>query len=238
MKFDEKYLLKILDAHAEDTDAITKGYPAGCGRILSLIMHCLIMDKKPRYMVEFSPAAGGSTIGLALAMKKLQKPGCFSTFEIKDKPEWRRVHSDNMNKYGLENYVERIIGDALVETPRVVKQNNLHGKIDFCFVDSDHGAAFAHRYIKEIFPLFAPDCTICIHDIAAKTSDPYGEFNTNMIPDPRTDELLHALVGGKDTCSASLPWNQKILSKIKEKTSVDIVKNEVRGAPVAIVLNP
>jgi predicted O-methyltransferase YrrM len=253
MKLTEEKILELIDKYvdAKEVEGITKGAGPGCGRILSLIMHCLIMDKNPEHVLEFSPAVGGSTIGLGLAMKRLGKPGCLTTIEIQDREDWDKRFSKNMEDNDLNDYVERIIGDALIEIPRIVIERNL--KIDFCFIDSDHGQKFANRYINEVFPLLSEDCTVCIHDIAAKSDDPHGPFATNMIPCPQNDEwkaiwkwtqrenidytLLHALIGGQDTKSINIPRNKKIIRKINEKTDTNILQLETRAAPVAIVFN-
>ncbi|MHA2009820.1 MAG: O-methyltransferase [Candidatus Hodarchaeales archaeon] len=253
MRISERDMLHLIEKYVdeESVKGIVSGAGPGCGRILSLIMYCLIIHKKPRHVLEFSPAAGGSTIGLGLAMKKLGKPNCLTTIEIQDREDWHKRFDKNMKDNGIEDYVEKITGDALVEIPRIIKERNL--KIDFCFIDSDHSATFAKRYIEEIFPLLAlPGCIICIHDIAAKSKDPYGPFATNMIPKPENDEwksiwkwvqkenidytLLHALIGGQDTRSINIPWNKRIIQKINTKINNNILKCETRGAPVAIVI--
>lgn len=118
------------------------------------ITFLLNVDNKPNKIVEFSPAYGWSTITLCLAVKNNNK-GHVYTYDIQDKCV------ENLNKVGLSEYYTFKKGD-------VSTQFNNFMDADYIFIDSDHSAGFARKYINELInPILKTKqkTTFCIHDV-------------------------------------------------------------------------
>lgn len=203
----------------------------GIHAIDALFLYCSTIVKAPKYVIEFSPHHGRSTICIASALKYLNQGGRVATFELNSTfgEEFNRVISEHK----VSDQVEIIFGDALETIPRFIHDHELNQKVGLLFVDSDHSEKFADQYVKKIFPLMEPKCTIGIHDIGAIKSGGIGEFNTSLIvrnnnweeyktiqkwvKDHDTDYiLLHGLMGGMCEGSANLPTNNKLYDIIEK----------------------
>ncbi|MFQ3573577.1 MAG: class I SAM-dependent methyltransferase [Thermodesulfovibrionales bacterium] len=198
-----------------------------------LILYTLIRQLKPKHCIEFSPFRGFSTVFIYKALEKNSVDFTFKTFDLAQCSEFTEM----MRLFSIP--LEVRVGDAIKEVPRYIRENNLEGKIDFCFVDSCHEYDFARSYIEEIFPLLGDDCVIAIHDMYYKPDDitlPFDHYApirySNICENPasigeakalreyfcRNDKYIlfstHRLFGGIGHCCYPIPLNNKLLSGI------------------------
>lgn len=210
----------------------------------ALIMYLLILENKPKNIIEFGTYRGYSTSWLTLAASKLGTT--ITTFEksigvIKD------FFNKNIEKLGLSEHVRVIQGDALKNIPSHIDKNNLD--IDFCFIDSDHSKGTANNYTQKIFPTFNDNCIICIHDISSKTKHTPYNFETNTKGHIRGEHqgvqawankmkvdytLSHVIIGGQFEKSDSIPINQSFYEKLSNIFGFNVQEFN-RSAPVMLI---
>ena len=144
-----------------------------------LLMYLLILEYKPRHVIEFSPMLGYSTRYLASALKILDKPNSMITVE--KNLDYFTKTGERLDKLGLLHICHVLKGDAIsVVKKEIITRNR---QVDFIFIDSDHSYEFGKRYIKEIFPLLASGCIVMVHDICGmyKNTNPYSrDFRTSL----------------------------------------------------------
>lgn len=200
----------------------------------ALIMMCLILEERPSHAIEFAPYRGYSTCFIARACREVGAQ--FTTFE-KNRSIVDGFLKKNLERFGLQDDVEIVVGDALTRVPEYIKK---HGcDVGFTFIDCEHSKRFAQSYVKEIFPLLLPDSLICVHDISAKKRGQHSDFETNTkgrVGDEykvvlewtkkrSVDYVLtHAIFGGKFEISADLPVNNELYEKIAEAVGIDLRK--------------
>ncbi len=109
----------------------------GIAPLECFLMMLKILDTQPRQIIEFSPNHGYSTSAIATAKQILGEPNEFATFEIN--PVFVQKTQARLSSLGLSSYCKVICGDALEQIPQFASTNDWHN-IDFCFIDSDHGA--------------------------------------------------------------------------------------------------
>ncbi len=253
MKLSENFFAELFeryipDADSSDLNEIYKSDGCSCGRLCGLLLYLLVLEFKPNRVLEFSSAYGYSTACLAFAMRRLGKKDSMITCEIDDKKFKSKLEA-RIHRNQLHEYLNVVWGDALHTLPKVLRDGTK--EVDFCFVDSCHKEWFADRYIKEIFPLMSERCVICVHDIAAKTADPQGDFNTNephnggewralkrwLRENDLSYTLVHSIFGGKEDRSNKLPVNEKLYSRVNQVLGIDIRKDvaETKKAPVLLI---
>ncbi len=199
-------------------------------------LYFMIRLLKPRNIIEFSPFEGLSTAIIYTALEDNKQPYTFATFDLEEFEGF----TERMRHYNIPLRV--IAGDAINTVPAYLKQNNLIGKIDFCFVDSEHTYEFASRYTKAIFPLLSDDCVIMFHDMCCcpeVTTEPfihYGPVRPSEITGHinsygegayiskffRTAKgyglfLTHRLFGGFGLLSPKLPLNMTLISELTKE---------------------
>ncbi len=235
-----QYLLKIFEENADDLDPVCRRlvveqddqrFKTTVSVIDCLIMYFMIIDRRPKTIIEFSPYRGYSTCFIAAAARKIDVK--FTTFDISSVVV-KKFLDPNLRRHGLQDNVDVVVGDAFKTIPRYLKD---HGWVpEFAFVDCEHSKATSNKYTKEIFPLLDPAATICIHDITAVKRDQHDGFNTNVkgkIHDEYKGvsdwtkrkkvvySLTHALLGGKFERSKNLPVNDEFYSKASDILGLD-----------------
>lgn len=212
----------------------------GISAFEAVLLYILVLDREPRFTIEFSPNKGYSTFAISSALRILNKPATFATFEISEKCV--NYTKERLLKHDLSNYCEVIHGDAIVEIEKYLKINNKH--VDLCFIDSDHGKEFAQKYINRLFPLFSRGSLIAVHDIAAEKHSDNGlvEFKTSLgsgiyqsgeeialhefLKENKTRYcVLHSITGGVHE-NANLKYNDKFFKEIENITNIDF-KNPI-----------
>lgn len=193
---------------------------------------------KPSHVVEFSPYHGLSTTFLYEALKANNKNFTFATFDLEEFEGF----TERMKRYNLPLKV--IPGDAINTVPSYLQQSGLIGKIDFCFVDSEHSYEFASSYCKNIFPLLSKDCIIMFHDICYcpfRITEPFthygpvhpreivghifsygeGRYLSEYFSEKKNYKLflLHKLFGGFGLFSPKLPTNREFIERLTQEIS-------------------
>lgn len=137
----------------------------GISRVDGEIVYMLIREMGIRHAIEFSPNEGYSTGFTYSALKKNHETFTFATFDMELSPFFvDRMHQFNMTvSFGK--------GDALENIPKYLEANDLIGKIEFCFIDSDHSYRFAERYCRDLMPLMSEQCVYFIHDLCYRPYD-------------------------------------------------------------------
>lgn len=223
-----------------------------------LFLYCLIRETKPKNVIEFAPYRGCSTVYIYKALQANGTEFNFRTFDIAETSEFTEAMRQ------LEIPLKVTCGDALKTVPQYIKESNLEGKIDLCFVDADHSYEFAKRYTEEILPLLGDRCIIIAHDMYYSPVnfdlpfDHYAPINPEDITEnpasigeakalrefflKRNDYVLfstHRLFGGIGDCSPILPLNISLL----EQLGMDELYSLERGkfwnqAPLLLVAFP
>jgi predicted O-methyltransferase YrrM len=140
-------------------------HDGGISRVDGELVYMLMRELGVRNAIEFSPNEGYSTAFVYAALQANSPDSTFATFDLEVYPAFLT----RMSRLGMEATIFR--GDALVNIPRYLDTRELTGKIDFCFIDSDHSYDFAKRYCKELFPLLGPRCVFYIHDMCYRPHD-------------------------------------------------------------------
>jgi len=157
MKIDTEYLINLIAKHKDHLSLsamkpLFQTVKGDCTNVPDcILMYLLILEHKPRHVVEFSPMLGYSTRYLASALKILDKPDSMITVEINQNYFTRT--GERLNKAGLLHICHVLSGDAISVVKKEITTRNR--QVDFIFIDSDHSYKFGLRYIKEIFPLLA-----------------------------------------------------------------------------------
>ncbi|MCA8942800.1 MAG: class I SAM-dependent methyltransferase [Planctomycetes bacterium] len=115
------------------------------------ITYLLLRDEEPETVVEISPCGGWST--------------CWILNALRDNGHGRVISFD-------------VIQDSLVKVPDdlaagirdfhlgdVKVSPHLPDSIDYCFLDSDHSAEFAHWYLGAVLPRVHSGAVVSVHDI-------------------------------------------------------------------------
>lgn len=245
-------ILNLFDEQMINTDEMDVhtilSEKGGIDPLEGMLLYLTILKTKPQLAIEFSPQKGYSSMCIGMGLRQLAKINGYKkcpelyTFEINKK------YKDNLDTMILQHNlfnVNVIFGDALEEIPSVLA--GLSIKPDLCFIDSDHRAEFARRYIKEIFPLLNPGCQVVVHDLcASKLSENNScvDFKTSLLNQgnashcsgeekPLYDYLahvdysvLHAITGGNHE-GAKLPVNEEFYEDIQSFTGIDFKSNRI-----------
>lgn len=253
MKIDTKYLINLVTKHKDHLSLdvmkpLFQTVKGDCTNVPDcLLMYLLILEYKPRHVVEFSPMLGYSTRYLASALKILDK-GSMITVEINQ--NYFMKTGERLDKAGLLHICHVLSGDAINVVKKEITTRNR--QVDFIFIDSDHSYEFGKRYIKEIFPLLAPGCIVMVHDICGWSDkvDPHSiDFRTSLrsvapkfaeyravkeflIATQLDHTLTHPLFGGHwqdcawrisgDEVSPKLPENEEFYSAYREIVGYDL----------------
>jgi len=222
-----------------------------------LFLYSVIRNIKSKNVIEFSPFKGYSTTFIYKALEKNGQDFTFATFDIATYPEF----TETMQIFNIP--IKVIEGDALETVPEYIRSKGLEGKINLCFIDSDHGYQFAESYIKKIFPLLGKDCIIIIHDMyfcpddyeclvnhyeSIKGSNISG--NCHAVGEGRAlrkhfledkDYKLfstHKLFGGITSDGVPLPINTELISSLPLKSVFLEGKSHWKFAPMMIMAVP
>ncbi len=191
---------------------------------------------RPKNVIEFSPFHGLSTAHIYTALEANGQDYTFATFDLEE--------FEGFSKRMLEHHIplKVIAGDAIKTIPEYLKANNLIGKIDFCFVDSEHTYEFAELYTKAIFPLLADDCVFMFHDMCycpERIEEPFNHYGP-VKPSEITGHsnsfgegaylssflralkgyrffLTHRLFGGFGLLSPKLPINLQLVEALEKE---------------------
>ncbi len=125
------------------------------GDIEAEITYLLIRESKPKNMVEISPYRGWSTSWILNALKD-NDSGKLYSYDLTDYAT-ETIPSDLTE--GRWSFFEGDIYDNLDRVPQ---------EIDYLFLDSDHSAEFARRYIKDLFPRLKNGALVSVHDVFEK----------------------------------------------------------------------
>lgn len=140
-------------------------HDGGISRVDGELVYMLLREMDARNVIEFSPNQGYSTAFLAQALVANGSEKLVATFDLELYPKF----VSRMQGLGLDALFHK--GDALVNIPRYLAEHDLVGRIDFCFIDSDHSYDFARRYCAEIMPLLGEQCAYFIHDLCYRPLD-------------------------------------------------------------------
>lgn len=199
-------------------------------------LYFFVRHFRPKNVIEFSPFEGLSTVILYEALRANNEPFSFATFDLQEFEGFTR----RMQRYGIDLRVNT--GDALKTVPQYLKKKDLLGKIDLCFVDSEHSYEFAKGYCREVFPLLGEDCILVFHDMCycpSKITDPfdhYGPVDPSEIVGHYSSYgegkavseyfsqkggykifLTHKLFGGFGLLSPKLPINQALIEDLTKE---------------------
>ena len=235
-----QYLLKIFKENADDLDPVCRRLAAEqddqrfkttVSVIDCLIMYFMIIDRRPKTIIEFSPYRGYSTCFISAAARKIG--AIFTTFDS-SRNVVESFLSPNLQRHDLQDCVDIVIGNVFKTLPKYLESKKWMP--EFAFVDCEHSRATADKYTKQLFPLLHESATICIHDITAVKRDQHNGFNTNVqgkIHDEYKGvsdwtkrkkvvySLTHALLGGKFERSKNLPVNDEFYSKASDILGLD-----------------
>ena len=128
-----------------------------------LILYALILENKPKYIVEFSPMLGYSTCWLASAMKEIGRKHCM--FSVEQNTSYFNRATKRIKNAGLSEYCDVLHGNALDVVPKIIIERKWENQVGLAFIDSSHTKNFANQYIQKIFPLLS-SCLAMVHDIA------------------------------------------------------------------------
>jgi predicted O-methyltransferase YrrM len=194
---------------------------------------------RPKNIIEFSPYHGLSTAHIYTALEANGQGYTFATFDLEE--------FEGFSKRMLEHHIpiKVIAGDALKTIPEYLRNNRLIGKIDFCFVDSEHTYEFAERYSRSIFPLLSNECVLMFHDMCycpEQIEEPFnhygpvkaleitghcnsfgeGAYLSSYLKVLKGYKffLTHRLFGGFGLLSPKLPINKEL---------IDDLEREVKG---------
>lgn len=208
-------------------------HDGGISRVDGELVYMLMRELNVREAIEFSPNQGYSTAFLAQALVANGGESLLATFDLEMFPKF----VERMQGLGLDAWFHK--GDALVNIPRYLAERDLVGKVDFCFIDSDHTYDFARRYCREIMPLLGEDCVYFIHDLCYRPLDitsfsHYGAINPFEIGGtamavgeaaflvehfvthaPRYALYsTHRCFGDQHECSTRLPRNEALIATL------------------------
>lgn len=161
-KYEEELSCETLSAMKQSAEGEHDG---ALSRVDAELVYMLVRELGARKAIEFSPNYGYSTAFVAAALKQNQPEYTFATFDL----ELYRSFLERMQRFNLQALFTQ--GDALTNVPLYLVENDLVGKIDFCFIDSDHSYDFARRYCVEILPLLGERCVYFIHDMCYRPQD-------------------------------------------------------------------
>ncbi|MCX8069356.1 MAG: class I SAM-dependent methyltransferase [Thermodesulfovibrionales bacterium] len=196
-------------------------------------LYFIIRHFRPKHVIEFSPYEGLSTAFIYEALKANNQDFTFATFDLEEFEGFTK----RMKNYGIDLKVNT--GDAIETVPKYLKDKGLIGKVDFCFVDSEHTYTFASKYCKEIFPLLSEKCILMFHDMCycpLEITEPFdhygpvkpqeivghvishgeGKYVSEYFSSKKGYEifLLHKLFGGFGLLSPKLPINETLISDL------------------------
>lgn len=206
-------------------------HDGGISRVDGELVYMVLRAMDARHVVEFSPNQGYSTAFLAQALVANGAEELVATFDLYLFPGF----VSRLQGLGLDALFHK--GDALENIPRYLAEHNLWGRIDFCFIDSDHSYDFARRYCTEIMPLLGEDCVYFIHDLCYRPMDVtrfshYGAINPFEIggtavalgeaaylseyfvahADRYSLYSTHRCFGDQHECSTRLPRNEELIA--------------------------
>ncbi len=137
----------------------------GISRVDGEIVYMLVREMGIRHAIEFSPNEGYSTAFIYSALQKNHDTFTFATFDMALSPFFMK----RMRQFGMNVFFGE--GDALENIPKYLDTRDLVGKIEFCFIDSDHSWDFARRYCDSLLPLMSECCIYFIHDMCYRPHD-------------------------------------------------------------------
>jgi predicted O-methyltransferase YrrM len=223
----------------------------GIDPLEGMLLYLQVLERQPILSIEFSPHKGYSTMCIGLAIKAWAEQDLmhnfpiFYTFEINEKI--RKQLEERIQKYNLELYVNVIWGDAIKQIPETLADYNV--KPSFVFVDSDHRAEFAERYINNVFPLLNKDALVVVHDLRSTSLNPENprtEFDTSLLSRGNASHcsgeeqplkkwlnengkdycVLHAITGGNHE-GARLKRHEEFYDQLRKITSVDFRRSNI-----------
>ncbi|MBU1067385.1 class I SAM-dependent methyltransferase [Patescibacteria group bacterium] len=222
---------------------IVNGKKRGISIVDALILYLLIIDNNPSHIIELGAETGFSTNVIALALRKLDKKKCFTTFEANVKHQ--KPLMDRLAHNKTINFVNIHIGHAEKDVVPYLQDKS---KVDFCFIDCCHSKEFGKWYTEKLMPLLSPNCIVAIHDIASnKDGKParnckgklYEEWEVvrNWLKEQNYDYILtHYLFGGKFEMSPNLPVNTDLYNKISNIISIDLL-SYINIPPLIMITN-
>ena len=141
-------------------------------------LYYLIMNLRPKRVLEIGTNVGGSTLYIAAAMKRLEDGGTITTVDIVD------VNNSDTGPwiaFGLKNspeiYAHRLGLNNIDFTisHSIDYMNAGHGTYDFIFLDGDHAPAVVYDEICAALRILNRDGVILLHD--------YYPFGKRLRPD-------------------------------------------------------
>lgn len=103
--------------------------PAMLGQTERLFLYSLIVNLRPKRVLEIETANGGSAWIMAKAMDYLDE-GQIVTLDLAPTPIFATLYPE------MQHRVTSLVGDSSSLVPSAV--NLLGGQIDFAFIDGDH----------------------------------------------------------------------------------------------------
>ena len=173
---------------------IGKSYAGEERRLLYLMTRFI----EPELIIEFSPKRGWTTLHMAAALEDNHK-GRIISFELD--PIYAALTKRTVKTARLAHRVEVVVGDVREEFPRVYGDPGTWRsapEIGFLFVDSDHGAEFAHWYLGNLFPLVRQNGVIHAHDIEASPERVVNQEPLPLEPTGEEKVLAEHLVRHRD----------------------------------------
>lgn len=113
--------------------------------------YLLLRAERPETVVEISPCGGWSSSWICNALRD-NGHGRVLSFDVHD-DSVRRLPRDLVD--GIREFH---LGD-------VRQSQHLPAQIDFLFMDSDHSAAFAEWYVREVFPRVRSGAVVVVDDV-------------------------------------------------------------------------
>jgi predicted O-methyltransferase YrrM len=130
-------------------------------------IYSVILQLKPRKILEIGTHLGASTIHIAAALKRLGASGKLATLDIddanaKDGP-WHqfgmpRSPFDYLREMGLDGFVSFIKSDSIAYL------SSAQEAYDFIFLDGDHCAATVYQELSLSLPLLSAGGVVMLHD--------------------------------------------------------------------------
>ncbi len=116
-------------------------------------IHDLVIDTKPKSVVEIGTGTGFSTAWILLALNQNQRGTVFTFDSVLRKPyAWKvaGIPDDRVRRFNLRfDCAEKVL-------PK---------KIDFVFHDAGHFFEHVESDLKQVLPRLSAKAVICIHDI-------------------------------------------------------------------------
>ena len=150
-------------------------------------LHYFVEFIKPKKIIEFSCAAGCSTVTISKALKMQNiVPDYFETHDIDPK-------CTEATKALLDGNDIKFVNIKLGDVFETMNYENLKNA-DFVFIDSDHRKEFCEKYAKEILPLIKSNAWVAVHDIVlrpAPNTNDESQIIKKFVLDNNIEEFFH-----------------------------------------------